>query len=885
MSEKEHVVRAIRAARRSAGSPAASSSESDLAETRADDALHSASRTADAENETPSAAGHDFGHDADHDAGQDAWVEHAEEDELIVASGNDRWIWAARILAILVLIGWTALFGWAMRDDLAAASSAPPAEWVGWIIDYSVPVLLIAVAWLIAMRNSTREANRFAVSAAALSGESSRLEQRLTVVNRELSLAREFLAAQSRELESLGRIAAERLSTHAGELQGLIADNSAQVSAIGEASETALANMKALRNDLPVVANSAKDVTNQIGSAGRAADAQLENLGSGFERLNEFGSASERQVGALTARIDETIDEFEARLGRIEQSLAGRFDALQDDATNYSASITAAEEQAVERMNKRIALLQSETRAVGTRLQEEEVAALEQLRGTRETWDSELRAILAEIEKLDTEAANASAMRIRELHEEAGRFDQQLKMRDIKFFEEMTRRQAEFETREAQASEVLAQRFAELDEMIAERRAAQVADTEQLIVHGAGIAEKVEQLSALIGRVDEFGKTTREGLREGMDRLGEQLKAKREEMDETHTKLGQLTEKGVRLLEIIQSGARSSREDLPAAIAQATDKLSQLEDRTSAVNAALVGAGQKGEDISAYLITANAEIEQADASLEALRSRLGDEAEEALAKLTGLRSGLAVLAHDSEEFAADTQERLRAAISSLEAAANEAFGTLDSGADRSVGALAERLGGEVEKAFEAVLTQESTDAIAHLQDSVKAASRAGRESTIQMRDQLSRVNDLTANLEQRIARARELAQEEVDNNFSRRMALITDGLNSAAIDIGSALSSEVSDTSWDAYLKGDRSIFTRRAVRLLDNAEAKEIADHYRDDTEFQRNVNRYIHDFEAMLRSMLSTRDGHAVSVTMLGSDMGKLYVALAQAIERFRN
>lgn len=39
------------------------------------------------------------------------------------------------------------------------------------------------------------------------------------------------------------------------------------------------------------------------------------------------------------------------------------------------------------------------------------------------------------------------------------------------------------------------------------------------------------------------------------------------------------------------------------------------------------------------------------------------------------------------------------------------------------------------------------------------------------------------------------------------------------------------------------------------------------------------------MLRSMLSTRDGHALSVTVLGSEMGKLYVALAQAIQRFRN
>jgi hypothetical protein len=38
------------------------------------------------------------------------------------------------------------------------------------------------------------------------------------------------------------------------------------------------------------------------------------------------------------------------------------------------------------------------------------------------------------------------------------------------------------------------------------------------------------------------------------------------------------------------------------------------------------------------------------------------------------------------------------------------------------------------------------------------------------------------------------------------------------------------------------------------------------------------------MLRQILALRDGAPMSVTLISSDMGKLYVALAQSIERLR-
>jgi len=120
--------------------------------------------------------------------------------------------------------------------------------------------------------------------------------------------------------------------------------------------------------------------------------------------------------------------------------------------------------------------------------------------------------------------------------------------------------------------------------------------------------------------------------------------------------------------------------------------------------------------------------------------------------------------------------------------------------------------------------------------------------------------------------------------LSQRVSLIIDALNSTAIDVSKILSNDAGDAAWAAYLKGDRGVFTRRAVRLLDSGEAREILRHYEEEPEFRDQVNRYIADFETMLRRVLADADGSALGITLLSSDMGKLYVALAQAIERLR-
>ena len=199
--------------------------------------------------------------------------------------------------------------------------------------------------------------------------------------------------------------------------------------------------------------------------------------------------------------------------------------------------------------------------------------------------------------------------------------------------------------------------------------------------------------------------------------------------------------------------------------------------------------------------------------------------------------------------------------------------------------VAERMSEQNKAALSDAVENQVTELNIMVQGAIERNFAMSETATRKITAQLSEIDEMTSNIEQRVTETRNSFEGIDDNSFARRMVLLTESLNSTAIDVAKILSNEVTDIAWAAYLKGDRGVFTRRAVRLLDAGEARVIADHYGEDSEFREHVNHYIHDFEAMMRVLLSTRDGNAICVTLLSSDVGKLYVALAQAIERLRN
>ena len=811
--------------------------------------------------------------------------------------------WLGLALGAALAATWSGAF---VIANLATLSAPQPLSvWTGLVSAWSSPVLLIMVTLLLIRRNSRREAARFGDAAQLLALEAQRLERRLTGVNTELALARDFIAAQGRDLESLGRIAVERISGSAEQLQALITGNGEQVDRIGTVSDHALENMEKLRGQLPVIANSAKDVTNTIANAGRTAHVQLEDLAAGFQRLNEFGLASERQVATVRERVDAALAAFEesaaritehsdARLAALEQgaeehrqrldaeevaalaAIRARADALNEGLVRQREAIIQSEEDTLAALGARFAAMRAESSAFSRSLTGAEETALGQFADRAESQLAALQGAISALESEHETLISASRDRLaafeesatdltRRLAEDATTLDGQIAARranlEVASAEQraalkqslaeldsaISERRGAMATAGAEAADALARKLADLDTAVEAQRQRQLEEARALGQQCDTIAAQVAAFSGVLKTSGEAGDTAAATIDNALAALNQRLTSMREALAGTDGHIGTLTDSAVRLLELIQAGGDHAGTVLPAALGSAETELGQFESRIDRMRTALGEAGETGRALAQDVDSTRSGLKSATTELARMHKTLAAQSAEQEARLAEVRTLLAAAREDTQ-------------------------------------ALSQDIDGQLSGAIVRVLQGRGAELVARLEEAIDSAAAASRETAIQMRDQLAKVDELAGNLENRVARARERAEEQVDNDFARRTALITESLNSAAIDIAKVLSADVSETAWASYLRGDRGIFTRRAVSLLDNAEARAVQQHYEADTEFRGHVNRYIHDFEAMLRQLLSTRDGHALGVTLLSSDMGKLYVVLAQGIERLR-
>ena len=418
-------------------------------------------------------------------------------------------------------------------------------------------------------------------------------------------------------------------------------------------------------------------------------------------------------------------------------------------------------------------------------------------------------------------------------------------------------------------------------EALAGRLTAQEASSRTLV---ASLSERLAEVDAQIAGIGRSGDEQGARLSQSITGLHELTRSLQRELEQGQQASGDLISRSRELTAALAEFTGQLRDELPAALAGVQTQAERTEAAVQAVLPSVEAVQSAAAQTAGALAESEASVARQREGLDALLARVREGTAAAEEQLRALGASVGEADGAASRLAQETGPQLIEALVRVRETANQAAShareAIAAAIPESVAALAEAS----REAVAGAVTDPVQEQIAEIAAAAQRATAVARQASERLTRQLLVIGETASLIEDRIAEDQVQREEKAAENLTRRVSLLIEALNSTAIDVNKILSNEVADTAWAAYLKGDRGVFTRRAVRLLDSGEAREMQRHYDEEPDFRDQVNRYVSDFETMLRRVLADRDGGMLGVTLLSSDMGKLYVALSQGIEKLR-
>ena len=348
--------------------------------------------------------------------------------------------------------------------------------------------------------------------------------------------------------------------------------------------------------------------------------------------------------------------------------------------------------------------------------------------------------------------------------------------------------------------------------------------------------------------------------------------------------IGTLSERTEALRGSIERLAGEIRDNVGIAIGEAQGSADRLVEAAAAARPEIGWLRDATVEASENLSATGAQILEQRNAFAALLSSVDSGVEDAQSKLAELASTLVQVEREATSLSSETGPALIASLVQVKEAAAHAADRAREVIQGVIPETAGKLSQEAAQALERTIRDAVEDSLRNVETVAARAIESARVASDRLTGQMITLGQTASALEAHIEQTGKEQREKDSEAFAKRVALLIDSMHSAAIDVGKIMADEIDDKAWSSYLKGNRGVFTSRAVRLIGGGETRAIRAHYESDTEFQRSVNRYIGDFEAMLRRVLAERDGGVIAVTLMSSDMGKLYAALAHSIDKLR-
>jgi len=124
-------------------------------------------------------------------------------------------------------------------------------------------------------------------------------------------------------------------------------------------------------------------------------------------------------------------------------------------------------------------------------------------------------------------------------------------------------------------------------------------------------------------------------------------------------------------------------------------------------------------------------------------------------------------------------------------------------------------------------------------------------------------------------------KEKQRHDLLAEASTIVGQLQQFSVELAHLFSPKNEEALWKRYYAGDKAIFMRHLREEIRTTKAEKVRKLYRENMAFQTAVNHYMQVFEQMTyEAKEKASDGPLLGV-LVGSDVGRLYMVLAEVIK----
>jgi uncharacterized coiled-coil DUF342 family protein len=402
------------------------------------------------------------------------------------------------------------------------------------------------------------------------------------------------------------------------------------------------------------------------------------------------------------------------------------------------------------------------------------------------------------------------------------------------------------------------------------RITAQATATEEL----AGAAERSFQL--LDKRMEHSAQTTGATL--------EQLKA---QLEAVHSRIDALAEpiRAARsvVLDMDQAvtGLRGTADAAEAAfsgdLASSAIEAQRLTDELSAslesLSVRLADARAAAEQLAEPVARSSQDLDQIVGRFDTQREAMAVAGEALVVELEQARQLIAEVEKTTESTSLAAATRLVDALSRVRDVSAQATGTMRAMLDGLVEEARQSLGNAATDAVRAGFVERIADEAARAEDKARAAAERSASALAGLAEAVRMVD---GRADQRMQELAAIA----DRDLASAAALVSERLAADAINLSHAMGKPMSETDWAQWRKGERGLFGRRLVALVDKGEAAALKTLLKGDQEAAAAASRLVAGMNALLDRLEAAGQG-SVAALVRGSEWGRLAAALSEVLE----